>query len=187
MVIRNFPFLCRNILKCDFSHFCSKPPVYHNSWKCGMGWGHFFISFLFQCDSGFQCSIYVSKIRKAILLLSMFHKLAFVVSTGQNAAKGTISAVVTNFFSKKTTATGLQQTINDVIRRQRLNNLWCHRKILLLLSILYPHFNNILRKFQLNGLLAPTFCYTLNKSSKWYIVYICRVFQKGLFADEFDR
>ena len=26
---------------------------------------------------------------------------------------------------------------------------------------------------------------TLNKSSKWYIVNICRVFQKGLFADEF--
>ena len=27
--------------------------------------------------------------------------------------------------------------------------------------------------------------YTLNKSSKWYIVYICRVLQKGLIAHEF--
>ena len=27
--------------------------------------------------------------------------------------------------------------------------------------------------------------YTLNKSSKWYIVYICRVFLKGLSADKF--
>ena len=27
--------------------------------------------------------------------------------------------------------------------------------------------------------------YTLNKSSKWYIVYIWRVFQKGLIADKF--
>ena len=26
--------------------------------------------------------------------------------------------------------------------------------------------------------------YTLNKSSKWYIEYICRVFQKGLNADK---
>ena len=29
------------------------------------------------------------------------------------------------------------------------------------------------------------FAYTLNKSSKWYIVHICRVFQTGLFADKF--
>ena len=28
------------------------------------------------------------------------------------------------------------------------------------------------------------FKYTLNKSSKWYIVYICRVFRKGLNADK---
>ena len=27
--------------------------------------------------------------------------------------------------------------------------------------------------------------YTLNKSSKWYIVYICMVFRKGLSADKF--
>ena len=27
--------------------------------------------------------------------------------------------------------------------------------------------------------------YTLNKSSKWYIVYICRVFLRGLIVDEF--
>ena len=27
--------------------------------------------------------------------------------------------------------------------------------------------------------------YTLNKSSKWFIVHIWRVFQTGLFADEF--
>ena len=27
--------------------------------------------------------------------------------------------------------------------------------------------------------------YTLNKSSKWYIVYICRVSRKGLYADKF--
>ena len=29
------------------------------------------------------------------------------------------------------------------------------------------------------------FEYTLNKSSKWYTVYICRVFRKGLNADKF--
>ena len=27
--------------------------------------------------------------------------------------------------------------------------------------------------------------YTLNKSFKWYKVYICRVLQKGFIADEF--
>ena len=31
----------------------------------------------------------------------------------------------------------------------------------------------------------PAETYTLSKSSKWYIVYICRVFHKGLIADKF--
>ena len=36
--------------------------------------------------------------------------------------------------------------------------------------------------------LNNTFCiYTLNKSSKWYIVYICKVFRIGLNADKYHH
>ena len=34
-------------------------------------------------------------------------------------------------------------------------------------------------------ILPRLLCYTLNKSFKWYIVYICRVFRKGLIVYEF--
>ena len=36
-----------------------------------------------------------------------------------------------------------------------------------------------------SSLTCTWFQYTLNKSSKWYIVYICRVFQKEWSADKF--
>ena len=49
-------------------------------------------------------------------------------------------------------------------------------------------FTILLRKISIKANdMGDYYCenYTLNKSSKWYIVYICRVFQKGLIVDKF--
>ena len=45
------------------------------------------------------------------------------------------------------------------------------------------HYNVIMKRCDSEPF--PKCAYTLNKSSKWYIVRICRVFQEGLIADEF--
>ena len=45
-------------------------------------------------------------------------------------------------------------------------------------------YNNILYKICCKNVLS-IHEYTLNKSSKWYIVYICRVCQTCLGADKF--
>ena len=89
--------------------------------------------------------------------------------------------------------------LNTVICTYRVSdNIWYHKKynnFAYLPEIIFIYIANFSwinqvhvetkNKGKMHFAWAYYDVYTLNRSSKWYIVYICRVFQKGLNADKF--
>ena len=89
--------------------------------------------------------------------INFFSKLQYVVSRSKKSSQGTISWFETNFFRKKKIQPPkpwLRLTVNDVIHKQRLHQLWNHCRFLLLFSILYHLFNTIQRNFNIDNVYS---------------------------------